>query len=79
MKLMLITLKATGSKTTESALYTHMQILCKMCNPGVLRLGKTKILLGTPPRHYNTGNSTQTTASPYTWHDTTLGPDTARL
>ena len=49
-----------------------------MCNLGVLRLGKAKIMLGTP-RRYNTGNSTQTIASPYTCHDTTLGHDTARL
>ena len=79
MKLMLVTLNAIGSKTTQSALYTHMQTLCNMCNLGMLRLGKTKIMLGTPPRRYNTGKSTQTPASPYTCYGTTLGHDTAHL
>ena len=79
MTLILITLKAIGSKTTESALYTHMQTLCNMCNLGMLRLGKTKIMLSTLPRRYNAGKSTQPTASPYTCYATTLGHDTARL
>ena len=79
MKLKLITLKTISSKIAESALYTHMQTLCNMCNLRVLHLGKTKIMLGTLPRRYNAGKRTQTAASPYTCYDTTLGHDIARL
>ena len=79
MKLMLINLKAICSKTTESALYTHMQTLCNMCNLVVLRLGKIKIMLSIYSRRYHAGKSTHKPASPYSCYDTTLGHDTARL
>ena len=79
MKLILITLKATCSNTTESALYTHMQTLCNMCNLVVLRLGKIKIMLSKSSRRYNAGKPTHKPASPYIYYDTTLGHDTARL
>ena len=79
MKLMLITLKAICSKTTESALYTHMQTLCNMCNLVVLRLGKIKIMQSIYSQRYHAGKSTHKPASPYSCYDTTLGHDTARL
>ena len=79
MKLLLLTLKAKCSNTTESALCTHMQTLCNMCNLVGLRLDKIKIILSKSSRRYNAGKPTHKPASPYIYYDTTLGHDTALL